>query len=176
MLPESATSSASRPARQAIFIDVNCADLFPILDARHRSADVILLDRAFPLEHMAAWAMEHSGYDAIHLFSHGADGRLYLGNGVLDCAAAYAQAADLATIGMALGARGSLMVYGCDAARPRSAAFLKLLARLIGAPVTGSSMLSKTEERGRARPAARNNDVPQPPVQSSAVPWEMVAA
>ena len=70
---------------------------------------------------MAEWAATHSGYDAVHVLSHGALGQLALGTAVIDAntltsadAAAQAQQAEWAAVGQALTTDGDLLLYGCS--------------------------------------------------------------
>ena len=65
------------------------------------------------LAQMAAWAQSHSGYDAIHVVSHGAEGQVNLGGLTLDTSTAINRSADLATLGAALTESGDLLLYGC---------------------------------------------------------------
>jgi hypothetical protein len=72
------------------------------------------------LAQMAEWAATHSGYDAVHVLSHGSLGQLTLGSAVinrssLDAAdAAQTQRSNWAAIGQALTTDGDLLLYGCS--------------------------------------------------------------
>ena len=64
---------------------------------------------------MALWAQSHSGYDAIHVLSHGDEATITLGkyslnsNSLTDAGVQ----AQLATLGDAISANGDLLFYGC---------------------------------------------------------------
>jgi len=129
----------SSRGREAVFVDAACADLMQILAGRNDGREIIPLDSSMPLAEMAAWAVGRSGYAAIHIVSHGAPGRLFLGPMVLDADAARLHASELATLGAALDAHGSVLLYGCDVAHGAGADFADLLAGLLGASVAAST-------------------------------------
>ncbi|TAN55976.1 MAG: DUF4347 domain-containing protein, partial [Magnetospirillum sp.] len=103
------------------------------------------------LAQMAAWAETHSGYDAIHVLSHGSEGALYLGtDAVTEAGLASATVqAELAEIGHALKAGGDLLIYGCSVgAGETGAAFVADLATLTGADVAASADATGSSARG----------------------------
>lgn len=77
--------------------------------------------------------------DAIHLFTHGSDGQIWLGGQPVDQASLDAHSSEWAAIGAALNANGDLLVYGCDtAAGFVGQQFVDTLARITGADVAAS--------------------------------------
>ncbi len=79
------------------------------------------------------------GIGAIHLFTHGDDGSLHMGNTTLHAGTLPQYSAALATIGDALAAHGDLLVYGCDVARTADGRqFLSDLARATTADAAAS--------------------------------------
>lgn len=125
--------------REAVFVDTACADLMQILAGRDDGREIIPLASPAPLAEMAAWAAGRSGYAAIHIVSHGASGRLFLGPTIVDADAARLHASELATLGAALHAQGSVLLYGCEVAGGAGAEFADLLAGLLGASVAAST-------------------------------------
>jgi len=97
--------------------------------------DIAPLDTAsHAVAQMAAWAGDHRGYDAIHILSHGAPGRLYFGGETIDSPAA------LAGVAGALKAGGDLLLYGCNLASGEAGRrFVADLAAQCGATVTAST-------------------------------------
>ena len=96
------------------------------------------------LAQMAAWAASHTGYDAIHVLSHGAEAELYLGTDLLTDASLSAAATrtDFAEIGAALNPGGDLLLYGCFTGQASDGAqFLSGLAADTGATVAGATHL-----------------------------------
>lgn len=124
--------------REVAFIDTSLAN-WPTLESGLASGiEVVRLEAgADGLSQMAAWAGSHSGYDAIHLLSHGAAGQIVLGGLRLDAATLEARQADLHTLGQALNAGGDLLVYGCSVGA--DGGFVGRLAALTQADVAASS-------------------------------------
>lgn len=69
------------------------------------------------LQQMADSLAGYSGLDAVQVISHGSQGSLQLGNGVVTQATLDGYSAALATIGSALAETGDLLLYGCDVAQ-----------------------------------------------------------
>ncbi len=91
---------------------------------------------------IANWAQTHSGYDAIHVLSHGAEATLYLGTDTVTDGSLAVSAIqnDFAEIGQALRPGGDLLVYGCDVAAGRDGQqFITDLAAESGAIVAAST-------------------------------------
>ncbi|PPC74703.1 hypothetical protein C4K68_24440, partial [Pokkaliibacter plantistimulans] len=82
------------------------------------------------LSQMVDWAETHSGYDAIHVLSHGSEGEVQLGSFTLDSTTAELRADDLAKLGAALTDSGDLLLYGCEVAQDSGQSFVSLLAQL----------------------------------------------
>jgi len=84
---------------------------------------------------------------AIHLISHGSDGRFQLGDSAMDFDSLLANATRIKGWGDALSAQADILVYGCDVAQTEDGrSLLDALARLTGADVAGS-----TDRTGAAR-------------------------
>ncbi|MFC7335057.1 DUF4347 domain-containing protein, partial [Rhodocista pekingensis] len=143
-------TSRNADRREVAFIDQGIADWRTLAAGVRPGIEVVLLDTVGDgLARMAAWARTRQGYDAIHVFSHGAAGTLILGSLVLDGATAASRAADLAALGAALGDDGDLLVYGCEVAKGETgAAFVDRLADLTGATVAASVDLTGNEGFG----------------------------
>ncbi len=132
--------AASTPApREAAFIDTGIAHYDALVDALPPDMDLVLLDGTRDgLARMAEWAAGHSGYIALHVFSHGDRGLWMLGSTHLDGASLEARAPELATLGRALVPGGGLLLYGCSiGAEP---GFVEKLATLAGAAVAASAV------------------------------------
>ncbi|WP_026688090.1 DUF4347 domain-containing protein, partial [Azovibrio restrictus] len=132
--------AASTPApREAAFIDTGIAHYGALVDALPPDMDLVLLDGTRDgLARMAEWAAGHSGYTALHVFSHGDRGLWMLGSTHLDGASLEARAPELATLGRALVPGGGLLLYGCSiGAEP---GFVEKLAALADAAVAASAV------------------------------------
>jgi hypothetical protein len=67
-------------SKEVAFIDTGVADYQTLVDGIRAGVEVVLLDEGQNgLAQMALWAQSHSGYDAIHVLSHGSDASLQLG-------------------------------------------------------------------------------------------------
>uniref|UniRef100_UPI00262C865C DUF4347 domain-containing protein n=1 Tax=Accumulibacter sp. TaxID=2053492 RepID=UPI00262C865C len=90
-----------------------------------------------------------SSLDAIHIFSHGAVGSLWLGNTVLDRWNLPDYGVALAQIGSVLSESGDLLLYGCNVAQGDTGqAFIEQLAAATGADVAASTDLTGSAARG----------------------------
>ncbi|QGU87251.1 Ig-like domain-containing protein [Erwinia sorbitola] len=138
-----AVTPAATPARhEVVFIDTSLKNYQTLVDGIQPGVEIVLIDGSKDgLQQIASWASTHSGYDAIHIFSHGSEGKLNLGSTVLtdsSIKSADVQAA-LAVIGQSLKADGDLLLYGCDVgAGSDGAAFVADLAAATGADVAAS--------------------------------------
>ncbi|KQN63471.1 Ig-like domain-containing protein [Erwinia sp. Leaf53] len=139
-----AIAATATPARlEVAFVDTSVDGYQSLIDGIKPGVEVVLIDGSSNgLQQIADWASTHSGYDAVHIFSHGVDGQINLGSFVLTDSAIHTadvQAA-LTTLGQALTADGDLLLYGCDvAAGTTGDAFIRDLATATGADVAASS-------------------------------------
>ncbi|CAO3441367.1 hypothetical protein [Azospirillum endophyticum] len=126
--------------KEVVFIESNVADYRTLVAGVKAGVEVVLLDSTKDgLSQMAQWAETHSGYDAIHVVSHGAEGRVDLGTLTLDIATTTTRAGDLARVGTALTQDGDLLLYGCDVATGVGQGFIESVARVTGADVAAST-------------------------------------
>ncbi|UPT54591.1 putative Ig domain-containing protein [Dickeya zeae] len=126
--------------KEVVFIDTSVAGYQTLVANVPAGMEVVLLDGSKDgLTQMVVWAQTHSGYDAIHVLSHGSEGATQLGTLTLNSTTAQARANDLATLGAALNADGDLLLYGCDVAQVSGQQFVSLLAQLTSADVAAST-------------------------------------
>ncbi|GKV77515.1 hypothetical protein PEC106568_26890, partial [Pectobacterium carotovorum subsp. carotovorum] len=135
--------------KEAVFIDTALTDYQTLVNSVPAGVDVFLLDSSKDgLTQMAIWAETHTGYDAIHILSHGNEGQVRLGNLTLDSATAEARSADLAKLGTALTQDGDLLLYGCDIAQDTGKSFVSLLSQLTQADIAASDDLTGAIDKG----------------------------
>ncbi|MCP1319268.1 DUF4347 domain-containing protein [Halomonas sp. 707B3] len=135
--------------KAVIFIDTGIADWQTLVDGAPEGAEVVTLDPSRDgLEQMAQWAQTHSGYDAIHIISHGSEGEVRLGNFTLDANAINTRAAELAQLGAALNEGGDLLLYGCSVASGEGQEFIASLAQATQADVAASDDLTGAASLG----------------------------
>jgi len=138
-LRESHVDGAAEARRTEIaFVDTALAGwetLAAGIRASRPDIEIAPLDTAsHAVAQMAAWAGDHRGYDAIHILSHGAPGRLYFGGETIDSPAA------LASVAGVLRAGGDLLLYGCNLASGEAGRrFVTELAARCGATVAAST-------------------------------------
>ncbi|QPF74848.1 DUF4347 domain-containing protein [Roseateles sp. DAIF2] len=114
--------------------------------------EVVVLDPAQDgVSQISQWLAQRQGHElrALHLISHGEDGRLALGSGELNSSNLDAHAKQLKGWRAALAEDADLLLYGCDvAASERGQGFVQALAQLTGADVAASSNLTGVAARG----------------------------
>nr|WP_236616975.1 DUF4347 domain-containing protein [Dickeya zeae] len=135
-----AVATGATAHKEVVFIDTSVADYQTLVDQVPAGTEVVLLDSSKDgLTQMVEWAQTHSGYDAIHIISHGSEGQVSLGTLTLNTTTAASRSADLATLGSALTEDGDLLLYGCDIGATGSGAFLQLLHDTTGADIAASN-------------------------------------
>jgi uncharacterized delta-60 repeat protein len=130
--------------KQIVFIDSAIAGIDGIIAALSPDIDYFLLDSAGDgLMQIAAITAGYQHLAAIHVFSHGDAGTLYLGNTVLNRDSLSGYSAALGDIGASLATEGDLLLYGCNvAAGSDGQAFIDQLASLTDADVAASTDLT----------------------------------
>ncbi|MEL4178019.1 VCBS domain-containing protein [Roseateles sp. PN1] len=149
---------ASQTADEVVFVDPSVqgheALLQDALGQRHPGqiarVEVVVLDpEQDGVQQISQWLSQRQGLKAIHLISHGEDGRIGLGRGELNADNLAAQAESLQQWRAALGADADILVYGCDvAASTRGQSFIEQLAALTGADVAASSNITGDQAHG----------------------------
>ncbi|MBF0129304.1 MAG: DUF4347 domain-containing protein [Alphaproteobacteria bacterium] len=143
--PDSLADTASAPPalperKEVAFVDSNVAEWRTLAAGIGPGVEVVVLDGLGDgLAQVAEWAQTHSGYDAIHVVSHGAEGMLRLGTATLTAAGLSDPAAqgDLARIGEALTPDGDILFYGC--AVGADGAFVARIAEITDADIAAST-------------------------------------
>ncbi len=147
-VPQAVEARPADPAqndgkKEVAFVDTSLADYQALVDSLRPGVEVELIGGGESgLTQMAQWALTHSGYDAIHLISHGGEGEIRVGTDVLttETLAETATQAQLTAIGAALNPDGDVLVYGCDAGREADGqTLIQGIARDTGADVAAST-------------------------------------
>ncbi len=130
--------------REVVFIDTGVADWPVLREGVKPGVEVVLLDgKSDGLAQMAAWTAGKSGYDAIHVISHGTPGTVHLGAFSLNRETLDERAGEWAAIGAALKEDGDLLLYGCNVAVEQTGVdFVQRLAQVTGADVAASDDLT----------------------------------
>ncbi|RZI44816.1 DUF4347 domain-containing protein [Herbaspirillum sp. HC18] len=136
-----ADPSLNNGRKEVAFIDTALDEYGGLIDDVRAGIEVVLLDGSHDgLAQMAAWAQMRSGYDALHVLSHGDMGRLVLGTACVNLAVLTERRSELAAIGEVLNAGGDVLLYGCRVAGGSSGqAFIAALARTMQADIAASA-------------------------------------
>ena len=127
------------------FVDVTVPDYQTLLNGMDPNIEVIMLEGGQDgIAQMANALSGRTGIDAVHIISHGGEGALQLGIGILTTTSMSGQYADaLATIKLALSEQADILVYGCDFALGEAGQeAVNQLAALTGADIEASSDLT----------------------------------
>ncbi|MEI7609622.1 MAG: DUF4347 domain-containing protein, partial [Rhodospirillaceae bacterium] len=138
-----ADPSLNNSYREVAFIDTSVEDYQTLVDGVRLGIEVELIDGSQDgLAQMAVWAETHSGYEAIHVLSHGGEGEFEIGNADITSSNIYNSAvqSEFSLIGSALNPRGSFLIYGCDVAKGADGQqFINDIAVSTGAVVAAST-------------------------------------
>ncbi len=127
-------------------LDAGVADPQAIVAALPGGADIIRLDAGSDgVAQLAAALDGRRDISAIHIISHGEQGQLFLGNGVLDATSMQDRhLGALTMIGQALTADGDILIYGCDFAGGDEG----LEAAMILGGITGADIAASDDPTG----------------------------
>ena len=129
--------------REIFFIDTGVSNYEDLISEISPSASIFLIDTATDgVEQIREiLANNYANVDAIHIISHGDQGRLNLGSSVLTTDSISGEYADdLIEVGSALAEHGDILIYGCDfAGGAEGEAAAAALASLTGADVAAST-------------------------------------
>ncbi|MEI8396708.1 MAG: DUF4347 domain-containing protein, partial [Rhodospirillaceae bacterium] len=149
---QAANPSLDGGKTEVAFIDTSVVDWQVLANGVRPGVEIELIDGTQSgLAQMAAWASTHSGYDAIHVLSHGAEASLTLGTDTLTDGSLSAPVvrAELTEIGSALNAGGEILLYGCDVAKGNDGQqFINDVAADTGAVVAASTDLTGSAALG----------------------------
>ncbi len=141
--------------REVIFVQDGLHDLDKLLfdlQAEREGVDFeihVLNSIENGLDQIESLLRQHEDLDAIHLVSHGADGFIQLGGSWLSANNIDLHAEALQRVGMALGADGDILIYGCDvAASDDGVSLLNRISELTGADIAAST--DKTGDASRS--------------------------
>ena len=126
--------------KEVVFIETNVGDYQTLVASAKSGIEVVVLDsKQDGLSQIAQWAQTHTGYDAIHIISHGAEGEINLGSLNLDTAAIATRTSDLAALGASLTRDGDVLLYGCNVATGVGQNFISAISSVTGADVAAST-------------------------------------
>ena len=141
------------PVNEIVFVDTSVDDYETLLADIDPNIQVVLLDsQQDGIEQIARYLAQSQSQsiDASHIISHGDQGELRLGTGVLNLASMQGEYADeLAIINQALTADADFLIYGCNFGEGEiGQEAVELLAELTGADIAASNDLTGSAALG----------------------------
>ena len=141
---------------EIVVIDSRVANYQQLIDdirARNGNSaniEIIVLNQIVNgIEQVTQLLAGQHGISALHIVSHGVDGGVQLGEGLVDTAVLQREATALAQWRNALNGNADILVYGCDvAAGSAGQLFVADLARLTGADVAASTNVTGSAALG----------------------------
>jgi len=122
------------------FVDGGLAQANALASGIQADRVVLLDDPTNQLGQITAALAQHDNLDSIHIFSHGSNAALRLGDTTLDQSSLADHRGALGGWGQALSEDGDLLFYGCNlAATAEGMAFVEQLSQATGADVAASS-------------------------------------
>lgn len=109
----------------------------------------LISDSEQGLDSLLAYLKAYPGLKVLHLIAHGGPGYLQLGGERIDAAALSTRRHEIALAAENLPAHAQVLIYGCDVAvGDEGAAFVQLLAQLLGASVAASTSPVGAADKG----------------------------
>jgi VCBS repeat-containing protein len=158
---------------EIVFIEDNVPDYQKLVEGVQPGVEVIVLDHTRDgLQQMIAALDGHAPVDAIHLVTHGDQGRIELGTSVVTSTNVEQYAGALGQIGQNLSAGGDLLIYGCDvAAGADGTAFIDRIGQLTGADVAASTDLTGSSAYGNWNLEARSGELETASMELDKAGW-----
>ncbi|MEH2461293.1 DUF4347 domain-containing protein [Nostoc sp.] len=132
------------PATQLVFIDSQVENYQSLVAGVLPNTTVVVLDpNRDGIEQISQVLASHQEVNSLHIVSHGAPGRVYLGNSQLSHEMLNRYAWQLMGWANTLSADAQLLLYGCEVAQTEQGmAFVHRLSELTGAVVAASNDLT----------------------------------
>jgi glucose/arabinose dehydrogenase len=126
--------------KQLVIVDSSIADDPTWSAAMPAGADIVILaSDCDPVEQISNLLEKRRGLDAVHLFCHGSDGVLKLGDTQFTLQSLRERRSQVASWGKSFAEGGDLLVYGCNvAASAEGSRFVAELATCLGVDVAAS--------------------------------------
>ena len=135
-------------ASSVIFVDGSVSDLEAFLQNVGANSEIVMLDGTHDgVEQIAEYMAGRTGIDEVHIIAHGEEGRLFLGNSVLDATSMRGEHVDeLAVIGNGLSEQADILIYGCDFTGGDAG----LEAAILLGGITGADIAASNDDTGHA--------------------------
>ena len=115
---ENPSNPRTRPtnAKELVIIDSAIKDYDTITSSVGENAEIYILPQGSTLADIANFLEGYKDIDALHIFTHGQNGKLVIGNEAYDQDNIGLQEKALSTIGSSLSSDGDILLYGCNIA------------------------------------------------------------
>jgi hypothetical protein len=135
---------------ELMFIDSSAENMEQLIAAIRPEVDVFVIDGASdPWAQMSQIIAENSNISAIHIVSHGSDGRLILGGQDYEASDLQARADILGGWKSSLNVGADILIYGCDIAQTSvGQEFVHEFAALTGADIAASADVTGLSQSG----------------------------
>ena len=153
-VPENTAQTEEEQKWELVLVNENVADheqLIQDLQGRdgNRIFEVVVLDSdRNGIEQVSQILAERSEISAIHVITHGSDGRINLGNSWLNSDNLPQHADEIANWGKALVDEGDIIFYGCNIGGTGGSSFLSSIAELTNADIAASDDITGHESLG----------------------------
>ncbi|HEY9665807.1 MAG TPA: DUF4347 domain-containing protein [Coleofasciculaceae cyanobacterium] len=129
-----------KPQKIIVFIDPAVEDYQTLLEGIIPTATAIVLDTTRDgVEQITEILQTSTGFETIHIVSHGSPGCLYLGSTQLNLKTLKSYVSQLQHWSFALASGGGICLYGCNvAAGKEGVTFVERLQQLTGVPIAAS--------------------------------------
>jgi len=141
--------AANPQPKQIIFVDESVRDHLSLIDGLQTDAEVFVINSATNgLRQIADALKGRTDIASIHVFSHGAEGQMRLGDFTVSTDNLSENKDALTEIGSALSEDGDILLYGCNVATDTGQQFISSIAALTRADVAASDDLTGASSQG----------------------------
>ncbi len=132
------------------FVDLALEDAQVLAEGVRTNAEVFYIDsNSDGIWQIAKVLQEKEHIDAIHIFSHGSEGKILLGNAELSFETLQKYTKELQNISNTLKKGGDLLIYGCNVAKGEAGGrFINKLAEITNADIAASSNYTGAKQLG----------------------------
>ncbi|MEL6263666.1 MAG: DUF4347 domain-containing protein [Cyanobacteria bacterium J06626_6] len=133
----------AKPPRNIAFVDTALASIDTLIQSLEDTQVVLIDSRENGVAQITKALANYENLSAVHIFSHGSDGLLQLGNTLLSHQSVASYGESLQQWAAALSAEADLMIYGCNlVAGEAGNQLVNRIAQLTGADVAASDDLT----------------------------------
>lgn len=136
--------------RGLVFIDPNISDYEQLIAGVKPDLDVVLIDDQIDgISQITQALLNRKGLSSLHIVTHGAAGKLWLGDGLVSSSTLNQSREALHSWTVALAPDADILLYGCHvAAEDVGERFVQLLSLLTGANIAASNTLTGSAALG----------------------------